>query len=62
MNPTRKSRKRLWIILAVIAFVLVGGGIVTAKSLSGNNKIDPTQIATAELGDIARSVVASGIA
>ena len=60
MNPTRKSRKRLWLILAVVAFVLVGGGIVAAKSLSGNNKIDSTQIATAELGDIARSVVATG--
>jgi HlyD family secretion protein len=57
---SKKSRKRLWIILAVVLFVLVGSGFITAKSLSGNNKIDSTQIATAELGDIARSVVATG--
>jgi HlyD family secretion protein len=60
LNPTRKSRKRLWIILGVVLAVLIGGGIITAKSLSGGNKIDSTQIATAEQGDIARSVVATG--
>jgi len=60
LSSPRKSRKRLWIILAVVLCVLVGGGIVTAKSLSSSTKIDSTQIATAELGDIARSVVATG--
>ena len=43
-----------------MAVVLLGGGIVLAKSVGGSNKIDPSQISSAELGDIARSVVATG--
>ena len=60
MNSKSKSRKRLWIILAVVVCVLVGGGFVAAKSLGGAPPIDPSQLGTAELGDIARSVVATG--
>jgi HlyD family secretion protein len=46
--------------VGVAVIVLASGGIVAAKTLGGSNKIDPTQIATAETGDIARSVVATG--
>ena len=60
MTTARKSRKRLWIILGSIAAVLIIAAIVTVKSVSGNSKIDPTQLAKAEMGDIARSVVATG--
>ena len=63
MTTTRKngkSRKKLWIILAVVAVVLVGGGVVAAKVLSPSTKLDPSQIAKAEMGDVARSVVATG--
>ncbi len=60
MNSSRKSRKRLWIILAVTVCVLCGGGVVAAKSLSSSPPLDPSQMGVAENGDIARSVVATG--
>ena len=60
MATTRKSRKRLWIILSAVIVVLIGGGVVAAKTLGGNTKLDPTQLAKVETGDIARSVVATG--
>jgi HlyD family secretion protein len=55
-----RSRRRFWIILAVGVCVLVGGGFVAARSLGGAPPIDPSQLGTAEMGDIARSVVATG--
>lgn len=60
MNSSRKSRKRLWIIVAVVVCLLSGGGVLAAKSLSGNAPLDPSQLGVAEKGDIARSVVATG--
>ncbi|WP_263380167.1 efflux RND transporter periplasmic adaptor subunit [Granulicella paludicola] len=60
MSTLNRSRKRLWIILGVVAVALISGGVVAAKTLGGSTAIDPTQIATAETGDIARSVVATG--
>ena len=60
MSSPRKSRKRLWIILGLVLAVLVGGGIFAAKAVSGSTKIDPSQLGVAELGDIAKSVVATG--
>ncbi len=64
MNTSQKakarSRRRFWIILAVGVCVLVGGGFVAARSLGGAPPIDPSQLGTAEMGDIARSVVATG--
>lgn len=56
----KKSRKKLWIGLGVGALVLVIAAGVTVKTVSGNTKIDPTQLAHAEVGDVARSVVATG--
>jgi HlyD family secretion protein len=55
-----KSRKRFWLILAIAACVLSGGGYIAARSLGGAPPLDSSQIATAESGDIARSVVATG--
>jgi HlyD family secretion protein len=60
VSTLKRSRKRLWIILGVVAVALISGGVVAAKTLGGSTAIDPTQIATAETGDIARSVVATG--
>ncbi len=60
MNLSRKSHKRLWIILAVVVCVVCGGAVVAAKSLSRGEPLDPSQLGVAETGDIARSVVATG--
>ena len=56
----RKSRKKLWIILAAFAAVLLVAGITALKALNTPTKIEPSQLAKSELGDIARSVVATG--
>jgi HlyD family secretion protein len=55
-----RSRRRFWIILAVVVCVLAGGGFVAARSLGGAPPLDPSQLSTVETGDIARSVVATG--
>jgi len=60
LNSSRKSRRRLWIVLGVIAIVLVTGGVVAAKTLGSSSPLDPSQLGEAELGDVARSVVATG--
>lgn len=60
MNSSRKSRKRLWIILGAIAVVLIAGVVFVARALSTPDKLDPSQLGKAEVGDIARSVVATG--
>lgn len=60
MNSSRKSRKRLWIILGSVAAVLIASVIFVARALSTPDKLDPSQLGKAEVGDIARSVVATG--
>jgi HlyD family secretion protein len=60
LNSSRKSRKRLWIILGAVAVVLIAGAIFVARALSTPDKLDPSQLGKAEVGDIARSVVATG--
>jgi HlyD family secretion protein len=59
-NKSRKSRKRLWITLSVVFAVLLAGGILAARALNSPTKLDPTELAHAETGNIARSVVATG--
>ena len=60
LNSSRKSRRRLWIVLGVIAIVLVTGGVVAAKTLGSSSPLDPSQLGKAEMGNVARSVVATG--
>jgi HlyD family secretion protein len=60
LNSSRKSRKRLWIILGAVAAVLITSVIFVARALSTPDKLDPSQLGKAEVGDIARSVVATG--
>jgi HlyD family secretion protein len=60
LNSSRKSRKRLWIILGAVAAVLIASVIFVARALSTPDKLDPSQLGKAEVGDIARSVVATG--
>jgi HlyD family secretion protein len=60
LKSKSKSRKRLWIILAIVVCVVAGGGFLAAKSLGGSPPLDPSQLGTVDTGDIARSVVATG--
>jgi HlyD family secretion protein len=60
VNSSRKSRKRLWTIVAIITAAVISGGVLAAKALSSPDKLDPSQLGTAQVGDIARSVVATG--
>jgi HlyD family secretion protein len=60
LKTARKSRKRLWVILSVVACVLVATGIIGVRSLSGAPPLDASQLSVVEKGDIARSVVATG--
>jgi HlyD family secretion protein len=60
LKSKSKSRKRLWIALVLVVCVLGGGGLLLAKTLGGSPPLDPSQLATADIGDIARSVVATG--
>jgi HlyD family secretion protein len=60
LSQQKKSRKKLWIGLGAGLVVLVVAAIFAVKSVSGSTKIDPTQLATAQTGDVARSVVATG--
>lgn len=60
MKSSRNSRKRLWIILGTVAAVLITGVFFVAKALSTPDKLDPSQLGKAQVGDIARSVVATG--
>ena len=60
MKSSRNSRKRLWIILGTVAAVLITGVFFVAKALSTPDKLDPSQLGKAQIGDIARSVVATG--
>jgi len=60
LKSKSKSRKRLWIILAIVVCVVAGGGFLAAKTLGGSPPLDPSQLGTVDTGDIARSVVATG--
>ena len=59
MATQRKKRNLyLWIGLAVLLLAVVGGVVYAATS--SNGKLEASQLAKAETGDIARSVVATG--
>ncbi len=60
MSTHRKSRKKLWIGLSIGLVVLIALSVAAIKAIGGPAKIDPTQLAKVETGDIARSVVATG--
>ena len=60
MATQRKSKRKFWIwtgIIAAIILVILG---VAVKASGNTTKFEPSQLAKAERGDIARSVVATG--
>jgi HlyD family secretion protein len=60
VSTQRKSRKKLWIGLSIGLVAIVALSITAIKAMGGPAKIDPSQLAKVETGDIARSVVATG--
>jgi HlyD family secretion protein len=55
-----KKRRRRIIIGSVAALILVGGGYGVYAALRPNHEIDPSKLAAAERGDLAKVVVATG--
>ncbi|HET6931971.1 MAG TPA: efflux RND transporter periplasmic adaptor subunit [Candidatus Acidoferrum sp.] len=55
-----KRRRRRIIIGSVAALILVGGGYGVYAALRPNHEIDPSKLAAAERGDLAKVVVATG--
>jgi HlyD family secretion protein len=55
----RKKRKR-WILLGSVTLALVVVIVIATAALRPTHTIEPDKLATAERGDIARSVVATG--
>src|SRR5258705_1920424 len=55
-----KKRRRRIIIGSIVALVLIGGGYGVYAALRPNHEIDPSKLATAERGDLAQGVVATG--
>ena len=55
-----KKRRRRIIIGSIAALILVGGGYGVYAALRPNHEIDPSKLAVAERGDLAKVVVATG--
>lgn len=55
-----KKRRRRIILAAVALLVLIGGGYGVYAALRPSHDIDPSKLAVAERGDLARVVVATG--
>src|SRR6202790_4000797 len=55
-----KKRRRRIIIASVVAVVLIGGGYGVYAALRPSHEIDPSKLAAAERGDLAKVVVATG--
>jgi len=55
-----KKRRRRIVIGSVAALVVIGGGYGVFAALRPNHEIDPSKLAAAERGDLARVVVATG--
>ena len=59
-NGNGKKRKRKGLYIALIIAVIVIGVIVLVAARSGGTRLDPSKLARAERGDLAKSVVATG--
>src|SRR5499425_3905934 len=59
-GKTARKRRRRLILGSILVLVLIGGGYGVYAALRPNHEIDPSKLATAERGDLARVVVATG--
>jgi HlyD family secretion protein len=57
---TRRKGKNLWLWGGLVGFVLLVGLGITVAARGKGTSLEPSQLAKAENGDIARSVVATG--
>lgn len=57
----KRRRSRKWIVLTVLVLVLIGGGVAYRSSISSAATIGNDSLAEVKRGDIARSVVATGV-
>ena len=59
-NGKNHNKKKRWIITTVVVAAVLLLIVVAVAATRGGTKIDPTKLAKAEKGDLARSVVATG--
>jgi HlyD family secretion protein len=58
---TKRGSRKGWIVWSVLLLILIAGGVFAVRAaLKPKNEIDPSKIVAVELGDLARSVVATG--
>ncbi len=57
-GKNHKSRRFLYILGALLAVLVIAGGLIAATR--GSTKIDPSKLGKVEKGDLAKSVVATG--
>lgn len=60
MATARKNKRKLWIWGGIVVLVVAAILGITVIASGSSTKIDPSQLAKVERGDIARSVVATG--
>lgn len=60
MHSQRRNRNKIWIAAATVAVALAAGSVAAVKAFGGPAKLEASQVAKVESGDIARSVVATG--
>ena len=60
MANNRKNKRKLWLWISLIVVVVAAALAVAVKASGTSTKFEPSQLAKAERGDIARSVVATG--
>ncbi len=60
MATPRKNKRKLWIWIGITVLIVAAIVGITVAASGGGAKLDPSQLAKVERGDIARSVVATG--
>ncbi|HEV2709779.1 MAG TPA: efflux RND transporter periplasmic adaptor subunit [Edaphobacter sp.] len=60
MATPRKNKRKLWIWVGIAVLIVAAIAGITIAASGGGAKLDPSQLAKVERGDIARSVVATG--